>query len=114
MLEVIYMLHILFVVFFPFQIVIEGVVGVSWQGDIAIDDTSLTPGPCPTPSTCDFEVDDCQFIQDSNDQFDWTRHANSTASQNTGPTTDHTTRNGYGERDCLKLGLLILFNNLIP
>jgi hypothetical protein len=34
----------------PFQIVIEGTVGASYQGDIAIDDLSFTPG-CIIDST---------------------------------------------------------------
>ena len=34
----------------PFQLVIEGVVGTSYRGDIAIDDISLTPG-CIVDST---------------------------------------------------------------
>jgi len=72
-------------------------VGASWQGDIALDDTSLTSGPCPASAECDFEVDMCGYIQSQgDDQFDWTRHANATASVGTGPSNDHTTRNGYG------------------
>lgn len=31
----------------PFEIVFEGVVGYSWQGDIALDDISLYNGHCP-------------------------------------------------------------------
>lgn len=35
----------------PFEILFEGIVGYSWQGDIAMDDISLDDGICPPPST---------------------------------------------------------------
>ena len=35
-----------------FQIVIEGVVGNGYQGDIAIDDISMTPGCIPAGAVC--------------------------------------------------------------
>ena len=38
------MLHSLFI--FIFQIVLEGVRGVSYRGDIAIDDTNVIAGTC--------------------------------------------------------------------
>ena len=31
------------------QIVFEGVIGSGFRGDIAIDDVSMTQGPCPLP-----------------------------------------------------------------
>ena len=31
------------------QVVIEGVAGASYQGDIAIDDIKITNGSCPLP-----------------------------------------------------------------
>lgn len=34
----------------PFEILFEGIVGYSWQGDIALDDISLYPGKCPASS----------------------------------------------------------------
>ena len=40
--------------------------------------------------TCTFAADNCGFIQDTNDQFDWTRAASYTRSQDTGPSVDHT------------------------
>ena len=36
-------------VFCPWQVVFEGIVGKSYQGDIAIDDLQLFNSPCPLP-----------------------------------------------------------------
>ena len=36
-------------IFFPHQVVFEGVVGRGYMGDIAIDDVTTTPGPCSLP-----------------------------------------------------------------
>ena len=82
----------------PYQIVFEGVVGQSWQGDIALDDISLTLTPCTEPpKSCDFDADLCGWVQDkTNDQFDWTRDRNGTYSAQTGPRYDHTTNSPYG------------------
>ena len=45
--------------------------------------------------SCNFEVpNNCQWAQDSSDDFDWTRYQGGTPSQYTGPTTDHTKRAG--------------------
>lgn len=43
---------------------------------------------------CTFDTSMCGFVQDSNDEFDWTRHRGGTMSSNTGPSADHTTGNG--------------------
>ena len=81
----------------PYQIVFEGVVGQSWQGDIALDDISLSLTPCTIPAySCDFDADICGWVQDKNDQFDWTRDRNGTYSAQTGPRYDHTTNSPYG------------------
>eukprot|EP00058_Branchiostoma_floridae_P006575 XP_002592063.1 hypothetical protein BRAFLDRAFT_246509 [Branchiostoma floridae] len=47
---------------------------------------SSTPGVFD----CDFETDLCGWTQDSEDDFDWTRHEGSTDTGNTGPPYDHT------------------------
>ena len=47
-------------------------------------------GSTPT-SNCDFEdVKMCGYLNDTNDDFDWSRKSGRTASRNTGPTSDHT------------------------
>ena len=72
------------------QIVIEGVAGVKYDGDIAIDDLSSNVGSCPPEKTCDFEGGMCGYIQDKSDQFDWLLHSGSTGTSGTGPQADHT------------------------
>ncbi|XP_065054237.1 MAM and LDL-receptor class A domain-containing protein 2-like [Rhopilema esculentum] len=44
---------------------------------------------------CTFE-NNCSWTQDTNDDFDWTRHKGKTPSAGTGPTTDHTYGNASG------------------
>ncbi|XP_022097778.1 MAM and LDL-receptor class A domain-containing protein 1-like isoform X1 [Acanthaster planci] len=75
-----------------YEIVIEGVTGQSWGGDIAIDDVVFNPGTCPTVSQCTFEYDLCEWVNDDTDTpgFDWLRGTNGNPSLGTGPTTDHT------------------------
>ncbi|XP_067654295.1 MAM and LDL-receptor class A domain-containing protein 1-like isoform X2 [Haliotis asinina] len=94
----------------PYQIVFEGTVGAGYEGDIAIDDFSVTTGVCssggttlghsskPTDNKCTFEDSIiCGFSQDLSDDFDWTRHEGLTPSYGTGPASDHTygTRSGH-------------------
>ncbi|KAI8780792.1 MAM and LDL-receptor class A domain-containing protein 2, partial [Biomphalaria glabrata] len=80
-----------------YQISFEGTVGHGYGGDIALDDISLINGSCSPQDMCDFEIDLCEYTQiEFKDVFDWTRWANKTASNGTGPATDHTTNNGYG------------------
>lgn len=50
---------------------------------------------------CDFETDLCKWKQDTKtDKFDWTRARGPTASSQTGPTNDHTTKTG---KSCTQL-----------
>ena len=72
----------------------EGIIGSTsrtYLGDIAIDDVSVTQGACPGVGSCDFETDNCGWIQRRDDVFDWTRKRGPTSSSQTGPATDHTT-----------------------
>uniref|UniRef100_A0A2C9KDP3 MAM domain-containing protein n=1 Tax=Biomphalaria glabrata TaxID=6526 RepID=A0A2C9KDP3_BIOGL len=85
----------------PYQLVIEGVRGSSWSGDIAIDDITVPTGTCPEKtldagaSSCTFENlpsnnSLCGYTQETDDNFDWSLNSNGTQTQNTGPYTDHT------------------------
>ena len=43
--------------------------------------------------SCNYENETdpfCGFTQEEDDDFDWTRHAGATNTENTGPTVDHT------------------------
>ncbi|XP_033638977.1 MAM and LDL-receptor class A domain-containing protein 1-like [Asterias rubens] len=80
-----------------YQIIVEGVCGADYQGDIAIDDVLLTTGSCPKAGLCDFELDMCGWSNDkSTDDWDWLRTKGATTSYYTGPTTDHTTNSDSG------------------
>ncbi|XP_051727352.1 MAM and LDL-receptor class A domain-containing protein 1-like isoform X7 [Ctenopharyngodon idella] len=108
-----------------FQVIFEGRRGSSARSDVAIDDVSLHRGACsdlpnqvappsvPLPQSapvqrreipnnsatcginCDFERDICTWTQLATDVFDWTRHRGSTPTSMTGPSSDHTTGNGF-------------------
>ncbi|EDO47787.1 predicted protein [Nematostella vectensis] len=74
-----------------YQIIIEGIAGTSYQGDIAIDDLKIVDGQCPLPGDCDFEKGTCTYSQEQQeDDFDWIRGWGSTPSWKTGPSIDHT------------------------
>lgn len=84
-----------------YQIIVEGIRGKSYEGDIALDDIGvLNDEACAlTPIdadpvyvyqqgiSCDFEQDFCQWKFDSTGNFNWTRHTESTPSLDTGPTS---------------------------
>lgn len=50
----------------------------------------ITTPPPPGTFRCNFNNGMCGFIQDQDDQFDWTRKKGQTQSSNTGPLEDHT------------------------
>jgi hypothetical protein len=82
-----------------YQIIIEGVRGPSFEGDIAIDDIGvlpvdaciLQPKEADPMSTwqkkidCGFDKDICQWENDLTGKFNWTRHTEATPSTDTGP-----------------------------
>ena len=56
--------------------------------DMAIDDVSLSKGPCANLGACTFENSDyCNWmnIQDSRDNFDWEFGSADTSTAGTGP-----------------------------
>jgi len=79
------------------QVVFEGRRGVSWAGDIALDDISMQDGQCPVQLQCSFEDTNlCGWKNVHGDNFDWTRANGYTASVGTGPSFDHTTGTSNG------------------
>uniref|UniRef100_A0A3Q3WJ51 MAM domain-containing protein n=1 Tax=Mola mola TaxID=94237 RepID=A0A3Q3WJ51_MOLML len=86
------------------QVILDAAVGGE-AGDIAIDDISLTSGPCPAP---DFEEGSCNWQQQTNDDYDWVRQSGPTLNPDTGPDSDHTTSAPtghyyYGKAACVQL-----------
>ena len=79
-----------------YQLIIEGVTGNGYQGDIAIDDVSLTNSSCPPDLACDFQDDFCGWTQSHKDNFDWIRAKGGTSSRGTGPRYDHTFNSNSG------------------
>ena len=72
--------------------------GSSYSSDIAVDDLSIIPGPCPSPGSCDFESGFCAYTNvQQGDQFDWERGSGITPSFYTGPKNDHTTNSAQGK-----------------
>ncbi|XP_044166667.1 MAM and LDL-receptor class A domain-containing protein 1-like [Acropora millepora] len=78
-----------------YSVTFTGVRGLSYTGDIAIDDFSFRAGSCVWEFACNFDVSTCNFVQDTDDDFDWTRQKGSTPSSNTGPSSNHTSGSGY-------------------
>ncbi|CAF4185562.1 unnamed protein product, partial [Rotaria sp. Silwood2] len=81
-----------------YQIAFEGVVGSSFQGDIAIDDVSTTNGACEEEGSCNFDdASFCGFYNSRDeDDFDWALNQGATISWYTGPSVDHTTGTSAG------------------
>nr|XP_014344169.1 PREDICTED: MAM and LDL-receptor class A domain-containing protein 1-like [Latimeria chalumnae] len=77
------------------EILIEATVGGT-AGDIAIDDIAFTHGACPVQDVCDFEENDCNWIQSEDDDYDWARSFGETPTSDTGPSFDHTTNTATG------------------
>lgn len=81
----------------------EGRRGVSWAGDIALDDISFQDGQCPVQMQCSFENPNlCGWSNVQGDNFDWTRSNGYTSSSGTGPSVDHTSGTSNGELRTLK------------
>ncbi|XP_071486325.1 MAM and LDL-receptor class A domain-containing protein 1-like [Diadema antillarum] len=79
-----------------FQFVFEGIIGSSFESDIAVDDISYHSGNCPPSRTCDFESSICGWTQETSlDDFDWLRVRALDVPHGT-PLGDHTTGTSTG------------------
>ncbi|XP_060552717.1 MAM and LDL-receptor class A domain-containing protein 1-like [Ruditapes philippinarum] len=72
-----------------YQIVIEGIIGDGYRGNIAIDDISIRSGSCSID--CDFNDDFCNWMQFDGDNSDWGRQKTA----NTETNADHTSGDDY-------------------
>ncbi|XP_062512911.1 MAM and LDL-receptor class A domain-containing protein 1-like isoform X2 [Corticium candelabrum] len=89
-----------------FEIYVRASHSSGYRGDIALDDLSLTNCPPGSPlslpnsfpnTTCSFETNLCVWSNDVSNDVDWVMLQGSTSSPETGPTNDHTYRNGSGK-----------------
>ncbi|XP_028396383.1 MAM and LDL-receptor class A domain-containing protein 1-like [Dendronephthya gigantea] len=75
-----------------FQVKFEGIRGNDYEGDIAIDAISFTPGSCSSSANsvkCNFDQNSlCSLTNSQNDDFDWTIGRGSTPCYQTGPSQD--------------------------
>ncbi|XP_066566439.1 uncharacterized protein LOC136753963 [Amia ocellicauda] len=98
-----------------FHLIFEGIRGIDYRSDVAVDDISIQSGSCsfssntevgsnplttanPDPAAffdCNFDKDICGWTQLLTDSFNWMRLRGSTPSSLTGPSFDHTTGGGY-------------------
>ncbi|XP_071851180.1 MAM and LDL-receptor class A domain-containing protein 1-like isoform X5 [Apostichopus japonicus] len=81
-----------------FEVIIEGIGGPGFEGDIAIDDIIYESVACPSTPECEFEADFCGWtnVDDDAVSFDWERGTNGDPILGTGPSTDHTTESPTG------------------
>jgi hypothetical protein len=103
--------------FFFIKIVLQGVAGISFQGDIALDDLQIVDGNCPSdlPLECDFDDESiCGFVNDDTEKHQWIRHKGTytkkekkrkvlfdflgaTPGIQNGPSVDHSTMSSSGK-----------------
>ncbi|KAM9231053.1 IgGFc-binding protein-like [Leptosomus discolor] len=68
------------------------------QAGVALGDWSAGTGCAPSTDcnfACTFDNDFCEWVQADYSSIDWTRNKGPTPTQNTGPSFDHTTGDGY-------------------
>ncbi|XP_059829833.1 MAM domain-containing protein 2a [Hypanus sabinus] len=88
----------------PTKIVFVSVCKSFWNcGKVALDDIVVSQGDCQipggswlaVPGKCNFDTDNCGFIQDHNDRGNWYRRTGATPTSFTGPKGDRTTGVGH-------------------
>ncbi|XP_053484115.1 MAM and LDL-receptor class A domain-containing protein 2 isoform X3 [Ictalurus furcatus] len=80
-----------------YRIVVEGIMGQSEQGTVAVDDVLVSHYPCTGPGHCDFEVNMCSWRNlMAEDDMDWLRNQGNSRAPSTGPSVDHTTNSSIG------------------
>ncbi|XP_071965542.1 MAM and LDL-receptor class A domain-containing protein 1-like [Antedon mediterranea] len=90
-----------------YKVIFEGIVGISFQGDIAIDDVTVADYSCTSSNngtsnvvigiSCTFEEPEiCGYTQDTSDDFNWIWQNYATGTLGTGPSSDHTLGTGLG------------------
>ncbi|XP_071506663.1 MAM and LDL-receptor class A domain-containing protein 1-like [Diadema antillarum] len=90
-----------------FVVLFRGIRGASYDGDIALDDITVSRGEqCPgnhkpppgdLQGTCDFEeIDICAYTQDDTDDADWLWQNRANQYVDFGPLVDHTTNSEFG------------------
>lgn len=56
----------------------------------------MIPSACPLTTNCDFEIGLCKWVQDTTDNFDWSRGKNGNDQNGQGPPIDHTLQSAMG------------------
>ncbi|CAF4377815.1 unnamed protein product, partial [Rotaria sordida] len=77
-----------------YNIILQGVAGSSFQGDITLDNLQLIDGNCPTdlPFECDFDDESlCGFQHDLTEKHQWIRQKGARPGILSGPSFDHST-----------------------
>ncbi len=75
------------------------------KGYAAVDDILVHEGDCPPVDFCTFEKDLCEYVNDPDADFTWSRGNSTQGSTNTtGPSIDHTLGTSDGKKDinCLE------------
>lgn len=83
---------------FPILLRYNRVTGTDFRGDVALDDIQIIQGTIPPVQSCNatentypyvasFEIDLNEWTQSTTDDLNWTRDANGTPSNNTGPSS---------------------------
>uniref|UniRef100_H3B3Q2 MAM domain-containing protein n=1 Tax=Latimeria chalumnae TaxID=7897 RepID=H3B3Q2_LATCH len=77
-----------------FMIVFRGELDSTDHSFIALDDISIRAGICQYTGSCDFEKDQCTWLNTQGDDFDWIR---ASGHLKFGPSIDHTTQTSQGK-----------------